>query len=140
MKKDAIHQAILESRLKVNRRHFLSRMSVGIGSAALGSLLIPDLFSRAAAAGDDFIPGVPHFAPKAKRSIYLFQSGAPSQLESFDYKPRLRVRMDQDLPDSFRGGQRLTGMTAGTASVPLIAFYYAFKLKLQTRSQDSDLH
>src|SRR3546814_3265197 len=66
MKKDPIHQAILESRLKVNRRQFLSRMSVGIGSAALGSLLIPDLFSRAAAAGDDFIPGVPHFAPKAR--------------------------------------------------------------------------
>src|SRR3546814_2520221 len=86
MKKDPIHQAILESRLKVNRRQFLSRMSVGIGSAALGSVLIPDLFSRAAAAGDDFIPGVPHFAPKAKRVIYLFQSGAPSPLESFDYK------------------------------------------------------
>ncbi|HCO82386.1 MAG TPA: sulfatase, partial [Arenibacter sp.] len=55
--------------------------------------------------------GIPHFAPKAKRVIYLFQSGAPSQLESFDYKPTLTKRMGEDLPESIRNGQRLTGMT-----------------------------
>src|SRR3546814_20384254 len=127
MKKDEVHKALFESGLKVNRRQFLSRASVGIGSVALGSLLIPDLFSRAAAAGEEFIPGVPHFAPKAKRVIYLFQSGAPSQLESFDYKTRLREMMGQDLPDSVRGGQRLTGMTAGQDSLPLVGSSYDFK-------------
>ena len=99
-KKDEVHKALVESGLRVNRRQFLSRASVGIGSVALGSLLIPDLFSRSAAAGEEFIPGVPHFAPKAKRVIYLFQSGAPSQLESFDYKPLLREMMGEDLPES----------------------------------------
>src|SRR3546814_488317 len=139
MKKDEVHKALFESGLKVNRRQFLSRASVGIGSVALGSLLIPDLFSRAAAAGEEFIPGVPHFAPKAKRVIYLFQSGAPSQLESFDYKPRLREMVGQDLPDSVRGGQRLTGMTAGQASFPLVGSYYDFKQYGEARAWVSDL-
>src|SRR3546814_16386135 len=106
MKKDEVHKALFESGLKVNRRQFLSRASVGIGSVALGSLLIPDLFSRAAAAGEEFIPGVPHFAPKAKRVIYLFPSGAPSRLASFDYKPLLRELMAQDLPDSIHGDRK----------------------------------
>lgn len=139
MKKDPVENAILESRLKVNRRQFLSRLSVGIGSAALGSLLIPDLFTRSAAAGEDFIPGVPHFAPKAKRVIYLFQSGAPSQLESFDYKPMLREMMGKDLPESVRNGQRLTGMTANQASFPLVGSYYDFKQYGEARAWVSDL-
>ncbi|QEC52051.1 uncharacterized protein DUF1501 [Anseongella ginsenosidimutans] len=139
MKKDAIHDAIIESRLKVNRRQFLSRLSVGIGSAALGSLLIPDLFSRSVAAGEEFTPGIPHFAPKAKRVIYLFQSGAPSQLESFDYKPMLREMMGKDLPESVRGGQRLTGMTANQASFPLVGSYYDFQQYGKARAWVSDL-
>jgi hypothetical protein len=62
-------------------------------------LLIPDLFSGADSRKEaDFIPGMPNFAPKAKRVIYLFQDGAPSQLESFDYKPKLREMMGQELP------------------------------------------
>src|SRR6185437_12975164 len=68
---------ILEHRLNINRRRFLSRLSLGIGSVALGSLLIPDLFSGLGGDNEaDFIPGVPNFAPKAKRVIYLFQDGA----------------------------------------------------------------
>ncbi|MBJ6369042.1 DUF1501 domain-containing protein [Snuella sedimenti] len=109
-----------ENPLKINRRHFFSQLSVGIGSVALGSLLIPDLFKG----GPELVGtpplGIPHFAPKAKRVIYLFQSGAPSQLESFDYKPTLLKRMGQDLPESVRNGQRLTGMTAGQDKFPLM--------------------
>lgn len=82
---------IAEHRMNINRRHFLSRLSLGLGSAALGSLLIPDLFrGQAVGAADGLLDNVPHFAPKAKRIIYLFQNGAPSQLESFDFKPKLR--------------------------------------------------
>ncbi len=110
------------SGLNINRRHFFSRLSVGIGSVALGSLLIPDLFKNlgSGAASGGLNLGYPHFAPKAKRVIYLFQSGAPSQLETFDYKPVLRERIGQDLPESIRQGQRLTGMTANQDKFPLV--------------------
>ena len=100
----------LRHALNINRRTFLSGASIGIGSLALGSLLVPDLF-RAKGEDDDILPpGVTHFAPKAKRVIYLFQSGAPSQLELFDYKPLLHKMHGQELPPSVRNGQRLTGM------------------------------
>ena len=109
---------IFEHGLNLNRRRFLSRLSVGVGSVALGSLLMPDLFSGGETSDEMFGAGLPHFAPKAKRVIYLFQNGAPSQLESFDYKPTLRQRMGEELPPSIRGGQRLTGMTANQNSFP----------------------
>ena len=132
--------SILEYGLHINRRRFLSKLSVGLGSAALGSLLIPDLFSRSQAdANGDFITGVPNFAPKAKRVIYLFQNGAPSQLESFDYKPKLREMMGQELPSSVRGGQILTGMTASQASFPLVGSYYDFKQYGQSGAWVSEL-
>lgn len=121
-----MEKELLEFGLNVNRRRFLSRLSLGIGSVALGTLLMPGLFSRS----DDDIDlnaiGVPHFAPKAKRIIYLFQNGAPSQLESFDYKPLLRKMMGQELPASVRMGQRLTGMTSNQESFPLVGSYYDF--------------
>ena len=115
----------LESRLNVNRRHFLGKLGLGIGGIALGSLLVPKLFSGE----DDVQPtlGLPHFAPKAKRIIYLFQNGAPSQLESFDYKPMLVKMAGQDLPASVRMGQRLTGMTASQKKFPLVGSYFKFK-------------
>lgn len=131
---------ILQQGLNVNRRKFLSRMSIGVGSVALGSLLIPDLFKGG---GDDeaasFMPGVPHFAPKAKRVIYLFQNGAPSQLETFDYKPTLNKMMGQDLPESIRNGQRLTGMTSGQKSFPLVGSFYGFKQYGNSGAWISDL-
>lgn len=102
---------LLENSLNINRRRFLSHLSIGLGSAALGSLLIPELFSGGAEDEMD-LTGLPRFAPKAKRVIYLFQNGAPSQLESFDYKPLLTKMVGQDLPESIRKGQRLTGMTS----------------------------
>src|SRR5579864_5314606 len=130
----------LEHRLNINRRRFLSRLSLGIGSIALGSLLIPDLFSGIGSDNDaDFIPGIPNFAPKAKRVIYLFQDGAPSQLESFDYKPKLREMMGQELPPSVRGNQILTGMTAQQKSFPLIGSYYDFKQYGQSKAWISDM-
>ena len=112
-----MEKEILEHKLNVNRRHFLSKLSLGIGGMALGSLLIPDLFGKNE---DDVLPaGISHFAPRAKRVIYLFQSGAPSQLDLFDYKPLLNKMQGKDLPASIRMGQRLTGMTASQKQFPL---------------------
>ncbi|MEM7372321.1 MAG: DUF1501 domain-containing protein [Bacteroidota bacterium] len=116
-----------DRRLNINRRHFLGKLSLGIGSAALGSLLVPDLFSSTGGDVSDFPLGFTHFAPKAKRIIYLFQNGAPSQLESFDFKPKLREMHGMDLPESIRQGQRLTGMTSGQKSFPLVGSYFDFK-------------
>ena len=131
---------ILEHRLNINRRRFLSRLSLGLGSVALGSLLIPDLFSGIGSDSEaDVIPGIPNFAPKAKRVIYLFQDGAPSQLESFDYKPKLREMMGQELPPSVRGGQILTGMTSGQKSFPLVGSFYDFKQYGESKAWVSDL-
>jgi len=113
-----------ENRLNINRRHFLGKLSLGLGSAALGSLLIPDLFSSSPEQA--LATGLPHFAPKAKRIIYLHQNGAPSQLESFDYKPLLNKMAGQDLPESIRNGQRLTGMTSGQTKFPLVGSYFKF--------------
>ena len=115
----------LEYGMNVNRRKFLSRLSLGIGSAALGSLLIPDLFGGAGT--EPTVAGLPHFAPRAKRVIYLFQNGAPSQLDLFDYKPMLQTMFGQDLPDSVRMGQRLTGMTANQANFPLAGSKFNFQ-------------
>jgi len=135
-----MEKEILEHRLNINRRKFLSKLSLGIGGAALGSLLIPGLFSGIGSDSDsDFIPGIPNFAPKAKRVIYLFQDGAPSQLESFDYKPKLREMMGQELPPSVRGGQILTGMTALQKSFPLVGSFYDFKQYGDSKAWISDL-
>jgi hypothetical protein len=115
-----------ESRLNVNRRHFLGKLSLGLGSVALGSLLVPGLLHRE----DEEIAsvtGMPNFAPKAKRVIYLFQNGAPSQLESFDYKPLLNKMHGEELPASVRMGQRLTGMTANQAKFPLVGSHFNFQ-------------
>jgi hypothetical protein len=115
-----------ENRLNINRRHFLGKMSLGLGSVALGSLLIKDLFSDPKDIVANLV-GSPHFAPKAKRVIYLFQNGAPSQLDSFDYKPKLNEMLGQDLPESIRNGQRLTGMTASQTKFPLVGSAFNFK-------------
>jgi Protein of unknown function (DUF1501) len=115
----------LNSRFNINRRHFLGKAAVGLGSAALGSLLLPNLFGGSESIAN--LPlGLPHFAPKAKRIIYMFQNGAPSQLESFDYKPTLNKMAGQELPSSIRGTQRLTGMTASQTSFPLVGSKFKF--------------
>ncbi len=132
---------VLKYHLNVNRRTFLSKMSIGLGSIALGGLLIPDIFKSGGTDSDvDLInQALPHFAPKAKRVIYLFQSGAPSQLELFDNKPLLRNMMGQDLPESIRGGQRLTGMTANQKNFPLVGSYFNFDHYGESRAEISEL-
>jgi hypothetical protein len=107
----------------VNRRSFLTKASLGLGSLALGSLLPRNLFSTPS---PEQLPLVPHRAPKAKRIVYLCQSGGPSQLELFDYKPFLQKMHGKDLPDSVRKGQRLTGMSAQQSSLPLVSSPYQF--------------
>ncbi|MFT5386137.1 MAG: hypothetical protein ACI81W_003549, partial [Saprospiraceae bacterium] len=106
----------------LNRRAFLSKTSIGLGAAALSSLLGVGCFNKNESGGLSLNPSdikIPHFAPKAKRVIYLFQSGGPSQLDLFDYKPLLEKMRGQDLPESIRKGQRLTGMTSGQKNFPL---------------------
>ncbi|MCX6854718.1 MAG: DUF1501 domain-containing protein, partial [Verrucomicrobia bacterium] len=105
----------------LTRRHFLGRSTAAAGAAALASLLNPRLAAASGGPG-----GLPHFAPKAKRIIWLTQSGAPSQFELFDPKPGLRAQFDKDLPASIRGEQRLTGMTAGQKRFPIAPSVYQF--------------
>jgi hypothetical protein len=125
--------------LNNNRRHFLKKMSLGIGGLALGSMIDP--FSSIVEADDSPLKGMnlPHFAPKAKRVIYLFQSGGPSQLELFDYKPTLVKLRGEELPDSVRKGQRLTGMTSGQASFPLVGSQFKFNQYGESRAWVSEL-
>lgn len=130
---------IFEHHLNINRRHFLSKLSLGIGSAALGSLLIPGLFEGGDEQLNTLPLGLPHFAPKAKRIIYLFQNGAPSQLESFDYKPLLNKMRGEDLPASVRMGQRLTGMTSEQERFPLVGSKFSFRQYGQTGAWISEL-
>jgi len=111
---------ITERKLLMTRRHFFGTGATGIGAAALTSLLGKDL--RA----DTALPGLPHFKPKAKRVIYLFQHGAPSQLDMFDYKPALKEHKGLNLPDSIRKGQRLTGMTAYQTTFPTAPSIFKF--------------
>ena len=105
------------AQMSVTRRTFLQRAAGGIGLAALGSLF----GGRSEAA-----PAFPNFAPKAKRIIYLFQSGAPSQMDLFDPKPELEKRRGEDLPASIRQGQRLTTMTSGQSKFPVAPSMFKF--------------
>jgi hypothetical protein len=102
-----------------SRRDFLQKTSLGIGSAALSSLLSPSLTGA--------IPNIQSIAPKARRVIYLFQSGGPSQLDLFDYKPHLQDMVGVELPDSVRGGQRLTGFTKDQKSLPVAPTRFKFE-------------
>ena len=106
--------------LLLSRRQFFGRTSAGIGGAALASLLDPALL-RAAVGG-----AATHFAPRAKRVIYLFMHGGPSQLDLFDHKPDLAARRGEELPESVRGTQRLTGMTSGQKNFPVTPSIFRF--------------
>src|SRR4051812_41662900 len=112
--------------LKLNRRHFFSRASLGIGSMALGSLLGDTVGAGTVDTEHRGVLAAPHFPPRAKRVIYLFMSGGPSQLDLFDYKPVLNEMNGKDLPESVRKGQRLTGMSANQATLPLAGSLFKF--------------
>ena len=133
-----MHKEMLEHSLNLNRRKFLSKLSLGIGSVALGSLLIPDLFGSKSDE-EMLLAGLPQFAPKAKRIIYLFQNGAPSQLDLFDYKPKLIQMFGQNLPESIRMGQRLTGMTADQKKFPLAGSAFKFNQYGEAKAWISEL-
>jgi hypothetical protein len=116
-----------EQALLMTRRHFFGPASTGLGTAVLATLLNGDLRGAEALANPDgVLSGLPHFPPKAKRVIYLFQGGAPSQMELFDYKPRLYDLRGTELPDSIRQGQRLTGMTSTQSSFPVVPSPFKF--------------
>jgi len=108
---------LTELRDRLTRRHFFGRSATAVGTAALGGLLAQDA------------PAIekPHFTPKAKRVVYLFQSGGPSHLELLDHKPGLKKLHGSELPDSIRQGQRLTGMTSGQKNFPVITPKFEFK-------------
>lgn len=134
---------------KLDRRNFLNKTSLGLGTLALGSLFGFDKLSSApqkvsGVVSDEemqqqILASIPHFAPKAKRIVYLFMSGGPSQFETFDYKPKLVDMMGQDLPESVRGGQRLTGMSAAQSSLPIAPSFTGFKQYGETQTWVSDL-
>ena len=126
----------------LTRRRFLALTGTGIGTAALATVFGQDLAAQApgavpAAAGG--LPGLPHFAPRAKRVIYLFQSGAPSQHELWDYKPKLAEMVGEDLPPSVRGNQRVTTMTAAQERFPLVPSKFPFRQHGESRTWVSDL-
>jgi len=121
------------------RRQFFHRSALGLGSAALASLMGNDAARAAATSGSLGLPDLPHFAPRAKRAIYLFMAGAPSQIDMLDYKPKMEDMFDKDLPETVRMGQRLTTMTSGQARFPLAPSIYKFKQYGQSGAWFSEL-
>ncbi len=126
---------------KMDRRNFLVKSTLGLGALTVGSLLgckgpsgPPDAgLSGAGLSGgstgnleQEILKSLPHLVPRAKRVVYLFMSGGPSQFETFDYKPKLIELAGQQLPDSVRGGQRLTGMSANQSSLPVVPSAFRF--------------
>ena len=116
MKADQSHSLCsgFESPIGIDRRGFLQRFGGGLGGLALANILHAE-------AGNSL-----HHKAKAKRVIYLFQSGGPSQIDLFDHKPRLVEETGKELPDSVRKGQRLTGMSGNQASLPLVGSPFKF--------------
>ena len=124
-----MHESPFDRFVKLEtRRQFFQRGALGLGTAALASLLPSrPVCASTSPASNIGLPGLPHFAPKAKRAIYLFMSGAPSQLDSFDYKPRMHEWYDKELPETIRKGQRLTTMTSGQDRFPIAPSIYKFR-------------
>lgn len=130
-----------ECNLMLTRRQLFGRTAAGIGVAALASLINPDLFGSEADRDlrTGGFAGLPHFKPTAKRAIFLHQSGAPSQIELFDYKPALEEFHGTELPTSVRMGQRITGMTSGQESLPVARPIFKFRQCGRSGTWISDL-
>jgi len=129
----------LAAPLAITRRQFFSKTSRGLGVIGLSSLLPKTLFGAATQNSSGGLSGFPNFPAKAKRIIYLFQSGAPSQMDLFDYKPLLNKLNGEQLPEHVRAGQRLTGMTSQQASIPLAGSIFPFKQHGEAGTWFSDL-
>ncbi len=125
-----------DSQFGLSRRRFLSQFGMGLGGIALADLMASSAGAKTTDAG---VLGAQHFPAKAKRVIYLFMSGAPSQIDLFDYKPLLNEQHGVELPDSVRKGQRLTGMSGNQASLPLAGSPFKFKQHGQGGAWLSDL-
>ena len=133
---------------KLDRRNFLIRTSLGLGALATGSLLLgknPAQGNLATGSGNlteaeqEMLKAIPHLAPKAKRIVYLFMSGGPSQFETFDYKPELIRQAGRGLPDSIRQGQRLTGMSASQSILPVAPSVFKFSKHGKSQTWISEL-
>ncbi len=124
---------IREAELVMTRRQLFGNAALGVGTAALnrllGGSLVGGLASFAGASGGDLpkgLPGLPHFKPKAKSVIYLFMNGGPSQMDLWDYKPKMEAKYDEELPPEIRMGQRITTMTSGQTRFPVAPSRYKF--------------
>jgi hypothetical protein len=132
---------------QLDRRNFLTKTSLGMGAMALSTLLGGDVWSQAKTSGEttaadiekEILRALPHFAPKAKRVVFLFMSGGPSQFETFDYKPKLTNLFGQDLPESIRKGQRLTSMSANQSILPVVPSRFGFKQYGESQTWVSEL-
>ena len=122
-----------------SRRRFLRQTSLGLGSIALANLINPSKVVASGLTGNGGVLKTHHFTPKAKRIIYLFQSGGPSQIETFDYKPALVKWHGQEIPDSVRGTQRNSGMVTDQSTFPLVKSFYNFQQHGQSGAWVSDL-
>lgn len=132
-----VQNPLRERQLIETRRHFFGRTASGLGSAALASLCNEDVHAEQTQSHG--LPSLPHYAPKAKRVIYLFMSGAPSQLDMWDYKPKMADWYDKDLPESVRNGQRITTMTSGQARFPIAPSIFKFNQHGQNGAWVSEL-
>jgi len=122
---------------KLERRNFLKSTAGGLGAMALGTLLSSSISTKSFE--QQILESLPTIAPKAKRVVYLFMSGGPSQFETFDYKPGLAKLQGQGLPESVRNGQRLTGMSASQALLPIAPSFSEFKQYGKSNTWVSDL-
>jgi hypothetical protein len=126
-----------ENQRLTTRRNLLGRSTTGLGALAVSSLLGREAMGANLLQGGD--SSVPHFAPRAKRVIYMFMSGGPSHIDLFDYKPAMRELHGKELPESIRRGQRLTTMTSGQTSFPCVAPMFDFKRHGQHQTWVSEL-
>ncbi|HZH96291.1 MAG TPA: DUF1501 domain-containing protein, partial [Flavisolibacter sp.] len=127
---------------QLDRRTFLIKTSMGLGALALGSLMGGNkIFGNSHSSSEDELDAgtFPNFLPRAKRIVYLFQSGGPSQLDMFDYKPMLDKYQAQDLPASVRKGQRLTGMSASQTALPVASSLFKFQQHGECKAWVSEL-
>jgi hypothetical protein len=133
------HGLITRESATLARRHFLARSGLALGTIALGRLLAADSAQARDLPSRGGVLEKLHFPPRAQRVIYLFMSGGPSQLDLFDYKPVLNERNGQELPESVRMGQRLTGMSGNQASLPLAGSVFRFDQHGSSRAWVSEL-